>query len=271
MRRTRKQTLSEYHEDQTSPVGDADFPAALKAMLAAHRPSRMPFFKRLAAAPRCVAKQPLLLGKLHLNYQAAMHATRAAVYYLPHLDSPGLRQRKLRIFIDDDGLADGDTHHYQLTRAFRSIGAECLLDDEAFGEPAELSRCLEAETARFVGLAPKLYARSLGPWCTIEALSVDWMRALAGAFSVHFPEFARQPYFAECFSNEVEERHAAEALEVTQMILAARNELIEPTLRDAKTIARALDGVWRHLDRIVRDAISAASPDRNRAAKPVLS
>ena len=53
-----------------------------------------------------------------------MHATRAAVYYMPHLDNPAMRKRKLQIFIDDDGLPGGDTHHYQLTRAFQNIGAD---------------------------------------------------------------------------------------------------------------------------------------------------
>jgi hypothetical protein len=115
----------------------------------------MPFFLRLARLPRALASDPRLLGQIHLVYQSAMHATRAAVYYLPHLDRPALRKRKLRIFIDDDGLADGDTHHYQLTRAFRSIGAACLLDDEEFGELGELCHYLEAETAEFVRLAPQ--------------------------------------------------------------------------------------------------------------------
>lgn len=131
-----------------------DLPNALAAILEEHRASRMPFFLRLAGLPRALARDPGLLGQIHLIYQSAMHATRAAVYYLPHLDRPALRKRKLRIFIDDDGLADGDTHHYQLSRAFRSIGAECLLDDEEFGELGELCHYLEAETADFVRLAP---------------------------------------------------------------------------------------------------------------------
>ncbi len=61
-------------------------------------------------------------------------------------------------------------------KAFVSIGAKCLLDDEEFGgEPEELSRHLEAEIANFVRLAPKLYSRSLAAWCAIEVMSVDWM------------------------------------------------------------------------------------------------
>ncbi|HMD64135.1 MAG TPA: hypothetical protein VKF83_09195 [Stellaceae bacterium] len=203
----------------------------------------------------------MLLGEIHLVYQSAMHATRASVYYLPHLDSPALRKRKLRILIDDDGLADGDTHHYQLTRAFLSVGAKCLLDDEEFGEPGELCHYLEAETADFVRLAPKVYSRSLGAWCVVEMLSVDWMRGLADALSIHFPHFRHEPYFEDCFSQQVEERHAAEALEVTQTVLRARPELLHETLRDAKITAEALDGVWTHLDRIVGDAQAKMVPD----------
>jgi hypothetical protein len=237
-----------------------DLPNVLATMLAEHRPSDRPFFHRLASLPNAVATDAELLGQIHLVYQSAMHATRASVYYLPHLDRPALRKRKLRIFIDDDRLADGDTHHYQLTRAFLSVGAKCQLDDEEFGEPAELCHYLEAETAEFVRLAPKLYSRSLGAWCVVEMLSVDWMRALADALSVHFPHFRHEPYFEECFSLQVEERHAAEALDVAQIVLRARPELLDATLRDAKITAVAFDGVWTHLDRIVQNAQARLGP-----------
>jgi len=230
------------------------FRRAIRTITMEHRPSGMPFFARLGAAPAEVARSPALLGRIHLIYQATMHATRAAVYHLPHLDSPALRKRKLQIFIDDDGLAGGDTHHYQLTRAFRNIGAEILLDDEEFGASAELCKHVGGETAHFVRLAEQLYAHSLGPWCVVEVMSVNWMRALADALSKHFPGFADEPYFAECFAQRVEERHADESLEVTEMVLKARPELLPDTLRDAKRMAVALDGVWTHLDRIVRTA-----------------
>ena len=237
----------------TVPQTD-DFPRAMVALLDQHRPSRMPFFSRLAALPLLVASDPVFLGEVHLIYQAAMHATRAAVYYLPHLDSPALRKRKLQIFIDDDGLEGGDTHHYQLTRAFRNIGAKLRLEDEEFGSHEELCDHLDDETAHFVRLTKTLYARSLGPWCAVEIMSADWMKALADAFSVHFPQFSREPYFEECFSHHVEERHAEESLAVTQMVLRERPELLSETLRDAKMMAEALDGVWSSLDRVVLDA-----------------
>jgi hypothetical protein len=234
-------------------------PETMAAMLEEHRPSRMPFFRRFASLPRRVAGDACLLGRIHLLYQAAMHVTRAAVYHLPHLDSPALRKRKLRIFIDDDGLPNGDTHHYQLTRAFLGVGAMCLLDEEEFGEAGELCHYLDGETAHFVQLVPKLYARSLGPWCAVEMLSNDWMQALADALATHFPRVREEPYFADCFSQHVEERHAAEALELTQLVLRARPELLHETLRDGKIMAEALDGVWAHLDRIVLGAAAAAS------------
>src|ERR1700682_4678750 len=185
---------------QPWPTAVEEFPLVIKIMCEEHRPSRMPFLRNLAALPHPVASDPSLLGQIHLHYQSAMHATRAAVYYLPHLDSPSLRKRKLQILVDDDGLPGGDTHHYQLTRAFRNIGAESVLGDEEFGDPRKLSSHVNAETRRFVRLARKLYARSLGPWCAVEIMSVDWMQALSDAFSVHFPQFSEEPYFEESFS-----------------------------------------------------------------------
>jgi len=248
------------HDAEPSRNAVEEFPAVMTAMLKEHRPSRMPFFGRLAAMSHTAVGEPSFLGRIYLIYQSAMHATRAAVYFLPHLDSPALRKRKLQIFIDDDALSGGDTHHYQLTRAFRNIGARCVLEDEEFGDPEELARHLEGETAHFVRIARTLYSRSLGPWCAVETLSVDWMRALAEALSVHFPDFKHEPYFEECFAHMVEERHASEALEVTQSVLRKRPALLAETLRDAKTIAEALDGVWTQLDRIVQTAGAGDRP-----------
>ena len=244
------QRIASLHLADT-PVAFAD---AIAAIAAEHRPSRMPFFEHLAALPRQEARDPSLLGRIHLAYQAAMHATRAAVYYLPHLDSPQLRKRKLQIFIDDDGLPGGDTHHYQLTRAFGNMGAKLILDDEEFGDPEQLCRHLDPQTAKFVRLAPELYARSLGAWCVVEVMSDDWMRALAEALAKHFPQILAEPYFHECFEHGVEERHAQEAMAVTQMVLQARPELLTDTVRDARIMAEALDGVWQRLDEIVTAA-----------------
>jgi hypothetical protein len=63
-----------------------------------------------------------------------------------------------------------------------------------------------------------------------------------------------EPYFADCFSQGVEERHAEESLEVTSMVLRGRPELYSETVLDARLMAEALDGVWRRLDMVVRAA-----------------
>ena len=82
----------------------AQLPGIIDAIAAEHRPSASPFFGNLSALSPQVASDPTMLGELFLVYQAAMHATRAAVYYMPHLDNPAMRKRKLQIFVDDDGL-----------------------------------------------------------------------------------------------------------------------------------------------------------------------
>jgi hypothetical protein len=256
--------LAECDRIKTGSYSIDELPVAIRAIAEQHRPSRLPFFRNLAALDRAIATDATFLGQIHLIYQSAMHATRAAVYYLPHLDSPALRKRKLQIFVDDDGLPGGDTHHYQLTRAFRNIGANLVLDDEEFGEPEKLCRHLDAETALFVRLAQTLYSRSLGPWCAVEVMSVDWLRALADALSVHFPEFVHEPYFEECFSEMVEERHATESVSITQMVLKERPALLSETLRNAKIMAEALDGVWIHLNRIVQNATQTIQQPKGR-------
>lgn len=252
----------------TAPAASANnglatkFAAAIQQIAEEHHPLRSPFFQHLRELPPAVGRDPVMLGQIHLIYQAAMHATRAAVYYMPHLDSPSLRKRKLQIFVDDDGLPGGDTHHYQLTRAFQHMGAKLVLDDEQFGGHNELSRHLDPETARFVQLAGQLYARSLGPWCVVELMSDSWMRALADSLAAHFPDVVNEPYFADCFNEGVEERHAQESLEVTTGVLLARPELYSETVLDAKLMAEALDGVWRRLDTVVKLAEQKAQPGR---------
>jgi len=120
--------------------------------------------------------------------------------------------------------------------------------------PAKLSNHIGAETLRFVRLARRLYAGPSVLGVRVEIMSVDWMQALAMRFRSTSRSSVTRPYFEECFSQQVEERHAAESLAVTQMVLRAQPALVSETLRDARAMAEALDGVWRHLDRIVRRA-----------------
>jgi hypothetical protein len=222
-----------------------------------HLPSKHPFFYYLAQISAEKLRSPDLLGNLYIRYQAACHATRVMVYFVPHLDSPALRVRKLRIISDDDSLKDGDTHHYQLSRAFANIGANLLIDDEDFGSLNTLQEklnCIDPITANFVALVQDIYPKSLGPWCVIEMFADDWMRALMNGLSHCFPGVKEEPYFAECFSEGVEERHAQEARELSKIILMRSPKLLEPTIEGAKKMASGLDMFWSGLEKLVRDS-----------------
>lgn len=231
------------------------FHEGLERIAAAHRPSRHTFFGRLARVPR-EALTAEALGELYTRYQAAMHATRVMVYYVPFLDTPALRTRKLQIFIDDDGLSGGDTHHHQLARAFENAGALLRLTNDDFGELDLLVRHLDPGTARFVDEVRALYARSPGAWCLAEVVSDDWMKALATGLAAFHPAIAREPYFADCFADHVEERHAAESIELSGLVLRKRPELLDRTLADAARMAEALDGLWDALEEVLIDAES---------------
>ena len=254
------------HSDMCSPSdlalrhGDGpfdaidEFPMAYQIARRAASPVADAVFPELAA---WIAPWPAIRRfsvEIHLIYQSAMHATRAAVYYLPHLDSPALRKRKLRIFVDDDGLPGGDTHHYQLTRAFRNIGAECVLGDEEFGEPEELCRHFDGETARFVRLAQRLYSRSLGSVVRgrgdVGRLDARACRRVVGAFS----EIRRGAVFRRVLFRDgrrascrgISFRHSNGAEDAAGS--AIRN------IGRRQGHGRALDGVWVELDRVVQNA-----------------
>jgi len=96
-----------FNLDRPNPT--KDFRRAMLVLLDEHRPSRMPFFRRVASLPSGLPATPICSEKIYLVYQAAMHATRAAAYYVPYLDSPALRTRKLRILMDDDRLTGEDS------------------------------------------------------------------------------------------------------------------------------------------------------------------
>jgi hypothetical protein len=224
----------------------------LDNIVSEHRPSQNKFFGCLAGSPSEVISQPRRLGELLHRYQAAMHATRAMAYSLPMLDSPELRKRKLQILIDDDGLASGDTHHYQLTRAFVNMGAEPKMADEGYGDLETLQTQVDEKTARFIAAVRRLYAHSLGAWAIVEIMSNDWMHALADSLAVHFPAVVKEPYFHDCFEGHVEETHGREALELIDLACVRRPELLEPTLSDADEMAGELTRFWDALHEVIQ-------------------
>src|SRR5215813_5013648 len=63
----RKYEASSSPMKNSPPRFDAteDLPQALTTVLEKHRPSRMPFFRRLADLPHAVASDPQLLGQIH--------------------------------------------------------------------------------------------------------------------------------------------------------------------------------------------------------------
>lgn len=219
-----------------------------------NKASEHPFFKRLPEADSEHMRNPDVLGELLLRYQAAMHSTRAMAYALPMLDSPELRKRKLQILVDDDGLEGGDTHHYQLTRAFLKLGAKQKLDDEEFGDLDSMQDKVDPKTAGFIEAVKGMYAKSLGPWAVVEVMSDDWMHALADGLGKHFPQITSEPYFAECFEGHVEERHGLESLELAEMVCAKHSNLAEDTIKDARLMAAQLSSLWDALLEVVEPA-----------------
>jgi hypothetical protein len=156
------------------------FPGLINTMLEAHRPSRMPFFARLGRDAPLIGRRAVFPRPDTFDLPIGNACNPRSGLLPPHLDSPALRKRKLSIFVDDDGLPRGETHHYQLSRAFGNIGARCLLKDEEFGDPDEPSRHLEGKQRISCALHGRFIPDRSVPGA-VETLSVDWMRALAGA------------------------------------------------------------------------------------------
>ena len=105
------------------PSASARFHVEIDRLAEEYRPTHYPFFARLAAMPQEWLTSAVL-SELHL------------------------RSHKLQIYIDDDGLVGGDTHHHQLSRAFTGIGAPLRLEDEQFGELDELVHAVEERHGR---------------------------------------------------------------------------------------------------------------------------
>lgn len=211
-------------------------------------PSKNSFFQQLTAFPYEKLRSPTFLGELHLQYQAACHSTRVMIYRVPYLESPAMRVRQLKFISDDDGLEGGDTHHYQLSRAFANMGASFVIQDEEFGSLDKLKKIVNPNTAQFISLVQDLYSKSLGPWCVIEGFADDWMRALMNSLFGCFPSIKEEPYFADCFDQGVEERHAQESLNITREVLLKSPELLEETIEGACVMAKGLNEFWSGLE-----------------------
>ncbi len=210
--------------------------------------SKHPFFSNLSRSPYELISSSQVLGQLYLRYQAGMHASRVMIYFLPNLNSPELRKKKLTFYIDDDGQPGGNNHHYQLKQVFENLGAAIPISDEEFSDLDELKLLLDCKGTEFVSLLQRLYPRSLGAWCVVEMLASDWMHAFYNSLYEHFPSISKEPYFEECFSNNVEERHGEQALDTTLLVLEKKPELSESMLIDAREMAKGLSYLWDSLN-----------------------
>ena len=223
------------------------FLEALDELYQQYLPSKHPFFERLSELPPLKLSSPEFLGELYLRYQSASHDTRVMVWYLPDLDTAAQRVRKLQIISDDDGGPLENTHHCQLHNAFQRMCAVCKVNDSEFGNLERLGSLVDSETSDFLALVQDLYPKSLGPWCIIEGFADDWMRALMNGLSGQFPFVLEEPYFSECLSQGVEERHAQESLDLTAEVLLQNPDKLADTIEGARMMAVGLTRFWDSL------------------------
>jgi hypothetical protein len=231
---------------------DSPLRRSLSILFDIHRPSRSPFFAQLGDTPREYLLAEGRMDRLYLAYQGAMHASRTMGYFMPHLDRIDRRMVKLAILADDDGAPNGDSHHYQLRRAWTLLlGRPPNYSDEAFGRLDLLAAIVDPATARFVGACSKLYPQSLGPWLMVEGLAHDWIGALMKSLGRSFPGVERTDYFLQNYFNEIELEHMQRSIDTVESVLSERPELFDETIIGAQAMGREIDLLWLGLKAIV--------------------
>jgi len=218
-----------------------------------HRPSQHSFFTTLRTAPKEVATNPHVLREIYIRYQAAMHTTRAAVYFSPYLNSPQLRQRKAKIILDDDTVNQLASHHIQLEDLFRALGAECIPHEEEFGDLPELRAKWDPALARWSTDVEALYHADLGAWTTVEILSDDWISAFSQAYAPHYaPGFVLGlQYFDEITTGHVEIQHMLETLSLLEDTVARHPDIELTTQAHATKMAQELDALWNNMEMVI--------------------
>ncbi|NEO84786.1 MAG: hypothetical protein F6J87_11110 [Spirulina sp. SIO3F2] len=221
----------------------------LERLHRSYLPSKHPFFRKLSSMPKSFVSSPIFLGELYNRYQSFCHATRVMIYFLPSLNQPELRVRKFKIISHDDSVnTEGGIHHYQLKNLFLNLHATSMLPDHQFGDIEDLQNLLDAQTAQIILVIKDLYPKSLGAWCVVEMFADDWMRALMHSLSIAFPSIEDEPYFSECFLNEIEVIHAREAIDLTCSVLNSSRENVETTLECASLMAKTINDFWTILE-----------------------
>jgi len=223
-----------------------------------HRPSQHSFFTTLRTAPKEVATNPHVLREIYIRYQAAMHTTRAAVYFSPYLNSPQLRQRKAKIILDDDTVNQLASHHIQLEDLFRSLGAECIPHEEEFGDLPELRAKLDPDLARWSTTVEGFYHSDLGAWTTVEILSDDWISAFSQSYAPHYaPGFVLGlQYFDEITTGHVEIQHMLETLSLLEDTVSRHPDIESTTKAHSTQMAQQLDLLWDNLELVILNSTS---------------
>lgn len=240
-----------------------EYRRTINELFAAHRPSDHSFFAALAAAPTAVATNGGILREMYTRYQAAMHATRVAIYFMPGMNTPKQRQTKVKIILDDDS-PDIETHHKQLENLFTSLGATAVPQMNDFGDLEDVLADIVTDdnTARFVTFADKNYRDGLGGWTLFEVMSDDWISALAKAFEPHF-EGKRDwlyglQYFDEIATGHVEIEHMLQSLALTEELIKRHPDRADKQIELANEMALEIDGLWANLQGLISEPAQLA-------------
>ena len=113
--------MSEYATPTLSAI--EDLPNTLAAMLEEHRPSRMPFFGLWPLCPRSRQRSIAFSARSICSTSRPCMRPGPQSIIFPISTARRCASASSRYSLTMTGLPDGDTHHYQLTRAFLSIGA----------------------------------------------------------------------------------------------------------------------------------------------------
>jgi len=231
-----------------------EFRALMNGLFHQYKPTNHAFFINLKETNNTAAvRDPLFISELYKRYQAAMHATRAAVWYSPNLETPRLRQRKAAIIVDDDTVDGEKTHHRQCENLFRWMGADPIQDENLFGDLGTLRTLLDDDTYAFCERAYQLYVKSTGAWAIFEVLSDNWQSALYNSLSPHFDEGLRQQqYFDEISFGHIEILHMLETVSLTEDVLHRKPELLQETIDDAIEMAMWTYKLWDNFDGLLQ-------------------
>jgi hypothetical protein len=223
-----------------------------------HRPSEHSFFATLGTAPKSVVTNAAVLRELYIRYQSLMHATRVSVYYTPMLNTPALRQMKVKIILDDDTADDVLSHHKQLENLFRDLGGKDLPEENEFGDLELLIPRLNKANGEIVAKADELYRASMGAWCIAEILSDDWISALSKGFTPHYDHkwVMSLQYFDEIATGHVEIQHMLETLALTENVLMRYPKMLQPTMDHAQEMCNVMDRLWSSMEEVVKNPTS---------------